>query len=201
MADNETSRWTTEMLARLEKLYSGTKISSQGIADKINAEFNMNFSRNAIIGKINRLELREKYSVIHAIRQRNRKHNVGGGRPRNPPRPPLPVASVEDVGPAPVNARNETRQKSDVIQHRLVATECKALPEFKSDPPSSSGGVTLLELNHNTCRWPLGEVHARPPYMFCGDPIREGSPYCKHHYARNVDRVRMGKTRNGNAAA
>jgi len=38
-------------------------------------------------------------------------------------------------------------------------------------------GITMLELNDDTCRWPLGES---PPYLYCGKIVNRGS-YCAGH--------------------
>lgn len=45
-------------------------------------------------------------------------------------------------------------------------------------------GVTLLELNNTTCRWPIGEV-GQPDFHFCGGPaeLDAGRPYCDAHSA------------------
>ncbi len=42
--------------------------------------------------------------------------------------------------------------------------------------------VGLLELNHNTCRWPIGEP-CKPDFFFCGAYPEMGKPYCSDHCA------------------
>jgi GcrA cell cycle regulator len=39
---------------------------------------------------------------------------------------------------------------------------------------------TLLELNEDTCRWPIGDP-ASPEFFFCGGKPLTGVPYCGHH--------------------
>ena len=45
-------------------------------------------------------------------------------------------------------------------------------------------GVPLLELRDGICRFPLGPVEQRPPYLYCGDATELGYSYCGEHYAR-----------------
>ena len=39
---------------------------------------------------------------------------------------------------------------------------------------------TLLQLNENTCRWPIGDP-ATPDFFFCGGKPLASLPYCHHH--------------------
>jgi GcrA cell cycle regulator len=39
---------------------------------------------------------------------------------------------------------------------------------------------TLLELNEDTCRWPIGDP-ATPEFFFCGGKPLTGLPYCSYH--------------------
>ena len=39
---------------------------------------------------------------------------------------------------------------------------------------------TLLELNEDTCRWPIGDP-ATPEFFFCGGKPLDGLPYCSYH--------------------
>ena len=50
-------------------------------------------------------------------------------------------------------------------------------------PPRNDGQpLTLYQLGSCDCRWPLGEVSDRPPYLFCGQATEIGFSYCpKHH--------------------
>src|SRR5215472_3621366 len=39
---------------------------------------------------------------------------------------------------------------------------------------------TLLELNEETCRWPIGDP-GHPDFFFCGGQTNTGLPYCAYH--------------------
>ena len=41
--------------------------------------------------------------------------------------------------------------------------------------------VTIYDLNHHHCRWPIGEA---PKIKYCGDPRIAGSSYCDYHHAK-----------------
>jgi GcrA cell cycle regulator len=42
---------------------------------------------------------------------------------------------------------------------------------------------TLVDLTHNTCRWPIGDPK-HEDFHFCGKPIYPGKPYCLDHCAQ-----------------
>ena len=54
---------------------------------------------------------------------------------------------------------------------------------YQAPPPPPLppiGRFSLLDLRHNSCRWPNGE---RPDYRFCGMPRVGESSYCSEHHA------------------
>lgn len=58
-----------------------------------------------------------------------------------------------------------------------------ARPTAPAPTPIWNGpGVTLMELTHNTCRYPLGPKLATATH-YCGDKVRDGSVYCAGHHA------------------
>ena len=48
-------------------------------------------------------------------------------------------------------------------------------------PPPDMRRCSLIELDDNQCRWPLGDVH-RVATMFCGGAVEPGRAYCGHHW-------------------
>ena len=44
--------------------------------------------------------------------------------------------------------------------------------------------VQLLELRDGICRFPLGPIEQRPPYLYCGNATELGFSYCGEHHAR-----------------
>jgi hypothetical protein len=45
-------------------------------------------------------------------------------------------------------------------------------------------GVPLENLGPGCCRYPLGNMHDRPPYLYCGAAAGELSSWCPKHRAR-----------------
>jgi len=56
-------------------------------------------------------------------------------------------------------------------------------------PPPAYGTLTLLDLRHNSCRWPEGDG---PIYVFCGRPQAPDSSYCEAHRARSMSGLARG---------
>jgi len=51
-----------------------------------------------------------------------------------------------------------------------------------SKPPKNvAKRKTLLDLESNDCRWPVGEPR-HPDFHFCGKPHAPGRPYCQEHW-------------------
>jgi GcrA cell cycle regulator len=46
---------------------------------------------------------------------------------------------------------------------------------------SPKGPKTLINLERNDCRWPIGEPR-HPDFHFCGAPKAAGRPYCERHW-------------------
>jgi len=50
--------------------------------------------------------------------------------------------------------------------------------------------LTLEELQHHQCRYPLGDTNKRPKY-FCGNVRYSNSPYCKVHLELCTDKKEL----------
>ena len=48
--------------------------------------------------------------------------------------------------------------------------------------------LTLLELNENTCKWPIGDPLS-PDFHFCGRSSKDDQPYCEFHARRAYHQV------------
>jgi hypothetical protein len=58
-------------------------------------------------------------------------------------------------------------------------------------PVPPSGEKTIYQLRTGDCKWPLGEVNARPPYLYCGQPAIEDMPYCREHHKRSYVKPKL----------
>lgn len=111
-------------------------------------------SRNAVIGKMHRLGTSLTTFVGGASgleRPERHYHKNGGAKP----------------------TRKAWRPTSQTIAETAVIT----VPE---PPPAIPhvGPIPLMELRHDTCRWPVNNGH--PEYLFCGVRCDPG-PYCDKH--------------------
>jgi GcrA cell cycle regulator len=65
------------------------------------------------------------------------------------------------------------------IRHKpLMNTKPEDVPIVVPEPTERKRMITLMELNGDTCRWPLNDGG---PFLFCGDLKADGSPYCVKH--------------------
>jgi len=142
---SNASTWTTE---RLERLKSGFEagLSCREIAVDIGV------SRNAVIGKLSRLNLT---------------HEPGGD-----PRPPARKKDAAD------GTRREPKPRQ---QFRLLqALYNGSQPIAADDPIPNAHCCSLFELNEARCRWPISTPGAED-FCFCGNKPVAGLPYCPGH--------------------
>jgi GcrA cell cycle regulator len=143
MPANEPT-WTDE---RVERLKAGfvAKLSCREIAAEIGV------SRNAVIGKLSRLNLsREKSSD----ERRPARKRAGKGR----------------------RARSVPRLQYQMLRTLYAGPQTEAYDE----PIASEHCCSLLELSEERCRWPIS-TPGLADFRFCGNTPIEGLPYCAGH--------------------
>jgi GcrA cell cycle regulator len=111
-------------------------------------------TRNAVIGKVHRLGLSGRGAPTRVTRR----------RPASPR-----AARSQSASPAP---RREATKKPVAVP----APEPEEV-EFVSDPATQAN---LLELNEQTCKWPIGDP-GDENFHFCGQRSAPGLPYCAAH--------------------
>jgi GcrA cell cycle regulator len=154
--ENDMSSWTDERVKTLKKLWADG-LSGEQIAGELG-----DITRNAVIGKVHRLGLSGR-AKTPAVARRNKR----------PPRiPRLPKQT-----PAILTHANGSAKKE--VMSALDAEVREALRSFNLGIPTDQRR-TLLELNENTCRWPIGDP-STPEFFFCGDKPLTSRPYCHHH--------------------
>jgi GcrA cell cycle regulator len=136
--------WTDERLELLKSLFAAGLTCREIACD-------VGVSRNAVIGKLSRLNLtREK---DRDARRPARKDTAKGARGRPGPRMQYQILRAVYAEPEPLD----------------------------DDAPIHNGHTcSLLELSEAKCRWPISTPGAAD-FCFCGNPPIEGLPYCAGH--------------------
>jgi GcrA cell cycle regulator len=136
--------WTIERVELLKSRFAAG-LSCREIAADIGV------SRNAVIGKLSRLDLTRE-NTADAPRPA-RRDAAKGARPRSVPR----------------------------LQYQILRTVYAAQPPEAEDEPIPNGHCcSLLELSEQRCRWPISTPGAAD-FCFCGNVPVEGLPYCAGH--------------------
>lgn len=157
--------WTDERVEKLKRLWSEGLSASQ-IAAQLGG-----VSRNAVIGKVHRLNLpgRAKAGGVAATTRTATK------RPAPAPRP------------APYPTRVPTRAMPQAVGATALKEEIEAdsIQETTIAPPSNvvvpiSRQLALTDLTERTCKWPVGDP-LKDDFHFCGCESPDSSPYCNYH--------------------
>jgi len=136
--------WTPERLELLKSHFEAG-LSCRQIAGEIGV------SRNAVIGKLSRLNLKRQDSG--EVPRPARKRAAKGSRPKSLPR----------------------------LQYQMLrALYAKPEPEIEQAPIQNEHRCSLLELSKERCRWPINTPGA-VDFCFCGNTPLEGLPYCAGH--------------------
>jgi GcrA cell cycle regulator len=157
--------WTDERVERLTKLWAEGLSASQ-IAAQLGG-----VSRNAVIGKVHRLNLpgRAK-SGGSATTARIPKRNIASPRPST-------------FGSRGVTTRTVTRQQGSTMLKEEVEVDANQHVAYR--PASNvvvpiSMRLGLTELTERTCKWPVGDP-LKDDFHFCGHESPDASPYCSYH--------------------
>ena len=151
MRANETT-WTDERIALLRSHFEAGLSCRQIAAD-------IGVSRNAVIGKLSRLNLTRGRMV--GERPAPRKGATRDRRQKTSPR--LQYHILKAVFTAPQQALEEERINDE---HRC----------------------SLLELSEQRCRWPIN-TPGNEDFCFCGNQPVDGMPYCAGHTRLAYQRV------------
>lgn len=142
---SDLQTWTTERIEAL-RLHFAAGLSCREIANEIGV------SRNAVIGKISRLNLSRDNGVMRVGKAK--KDGTCAKRPRG-------------------------AQKLRQILLKSFAPE-EAEPVIEEEPIHNGHTCSLFELSKETCRWPIS-TPGQADFCFCGNPPLDGLPYCPGH--------------------
>ena len=144
--------WTDERVELLKKLWSDGLSASQ-IAAELGG-----ITRNAVIGKVHRLGLS------------GRAKSTSSAAPR--PRKARAPSHMMRIGRASIRGNTALAHAYEV--------EAEAEPELIDNIIPIGQRRTILELNEQTCHWPVGDPGSSD-FFFCGGNTVAGLPYCAYH--------------------
>ncbi|WP_426441551.1 GcrA family cell cycle regulator [Bradyrhizobium genosp. P] len=165
----EAMNWLPEHSAALRDLRV-RGMSYSEIADSINARFNTAYTRNAALSRGQRMGL--------------------GGLERLEPSLPghldRPVPALP--GRSNVDHAHELRAESraDVLRWPKIFSEKVDLPRLRC-VEIAPRHLSLIELEHEDCRYPYGGDSEDEPITFCGHRRRPDSSYCTPHFHLSRD--------------
>jgi GcrA cell cycle regulator len=142
------STWSTDRIEQLRRCFNAGLTCSQ-IAREIGV------TRNAVIGKMNRMGLSRPRDVLSA--QMRRAAKLARAKPE----------------------RN-WRRLSIIAQRKMLRDAYPEETQPEEIPIYNGRGCTLLELKQGQCRWPINEPGAEN-FCFCGNEAFQGFPYCVGH--------------------
>lgn len=153
------SRWPDANVVRLRDLWSGI-LSATEIAALFTSE-GFPMTRSAVLGKVHRLRL--------GLRDMSKAE----GSERKP----------DDTWRTRKRVSKKTKPKNPTFGTRGKFQSPKPLPATpikEPPPPPVARMVSLLDLKHGDCKFPLGDPR-NPDFGFCGAKRHAGLPYCEYH--------------------
>ncbi|MDE2383395.1 MAG: GcrA cell cycle regulator [Alphaproteobacteria bacterium] len=155
----EKAMWTDERVGTLKQLWAEGLSASQ-----IAARLGMGVTRNAVIGKVHRLNLSgratQPRNTAPRTQRKTREPSIPGRSPS------MPTAGATALKPFAQSAPRP-----------MPLPEPKPLRLVDN---AKDGRITILHLSDKTCKWPIGDP-THEDFCFCGHGPREGSPYCEYH--------------------
>lgn len=189
--------WTPERVEQLTKLwldgYSATEI----------ANIMQLGSRNSVIGKVHRLGIKRDLPATPSGLRQPKKHKQPRKNSRGQYRSnwthemdvQLRTLFAQGLSDRAIAARMEPSHSSITKRrHKLGLKAKKAKPKPKrahitnrnqalAEANRKTQGLRIDQLRPNQCRWATNEPPLGGDYVFCGDKIEPGKPYCAAHCA------------------
>ena len=156
--------WTDDNVGALRKLWTEGLSASQ-IAFRIG----QGVTRNAVLGKVDRLNLEKR---IDPSLPRQKAARSKPRRARNKPQPcPIALRVSEFTYLSPI----EKKILSARLRHEADALPIEPPPQPRGDKPG------VVAIKSNECRWPFGDPRDWDNFHFCGAKQKLGSSYCHVH--------------------
>lgn len=127
----------------------------------------MKITRNAVMGLINRLRL--KGFVDYRVSEPSRS---GMAKPKKKTlQPRLPIEMPVKLKPPPREEEKGQSVSDLIIEH------------FIQKGPKHKVGIPLTMLKRRGCKYPINNSNDPAGHLFCGEAVKELTPYCEEHHA------------------
>lgn len=164
------SVWTDALSEELRRLHGEGRSASQ-----IALALGGGITRNAVIGKIGRMKLRDNAGAKAAPSGKR-------GRAGNPGLPKV-TDIVRRAEARRIAAEQQSARSELEVQALAMSRESAWQPLHGLDP------VAMVDLGTHDCKWPIGDP-LLPGFGFCGLPAAgEHTYYCEVHRALSIRRV------------
>jgi GcrA cell cycle regulator len=157
--------WTDERVEVLKALWADGA-SASAIAKRLGV------TRNAVIGKVHRLDLPARAPTP----ERFRKAKTGDMASARAPKKRAPAMEFHGISIA--------KRTPNPLGWRAKRIKPKVMPKPRPPRPAAPvrRNIGLLELTAASCRWPVNDPPRGEPYLFCGAAVEEPRVYCSDHY-------------------
>ncbi len=189
--------WDSNMLKKLKALV-GKGLSASEIGKKLEV------SKNAVIGKLNRLgwnskavdttdkksakskkEVKETKTSKKVVAKKNSLKDVLKKVVKKGKKAPLeksvvkPVKKVVETKKAP--KADKADKKTLVVENPVIKTASKKTKkDLALHELLIQHALQMANLKPNQCRWPIGDPDS-DNFHFCGETVFAGKPYCYEH--------------------
>lgn len=154
------SNWTDKKIEKLKKLWE-KGLSTAEIGKKLD------FSKNAIVGKVHRLGLSNRGSPIKTSSEKIKQKKVQDDI----------VIQEKEQEKIIKDIVNTEKKEINLPQNESIHISRVSLKNKKS-----KNGVSLLELTSDLCCWPIDDINS-DNFHFCGKKVFKNKPYCLAHCA------------------
>ena len=181
--------WDSNMLKKLKTLI-GKGLSASEIGKRLEV------SKNAVIGKLNRLGWNPKATEVVGTKNKTKKENKDTGKTATKKTTAKVVAKKisdkESVKSKKVPVVKSNKKPVAIKKDKSVKPEIKIVkPVIKTASKKTKKDLALHELliqhalqmanlKPNQCRWPIGDPDSEN-FHFCGETVFSGKPYCYEH--------------------
>lgn len=190
--------WDNSMLKKLKAL-TGKGLSTSEIGKRLG------MSKNAIVGKLNRLgwnakaggattEVAPKEKAKETKKTTTATKAATVKKTDTAKKTATPKATVAKKAPAKKEAAKKETSKKTPTKTPAKKETAKKAPENKSEEKSSGSNAKSLAMHQrivqhslemanlkpNQCRWPVGDPDSEH-FHFCGETVFVGKPYCYEH--------------------